>query len=274
MTNLDPRAETLFEHDAMRMKPCRHGVMLYNTHDVYIGRAFDIYGEYAQSEMELLAHFIQPGQIVMDIGANIGAHTLYFAQTVGPEGRVVSFEPQRQVFQTLCANVALNNLNNVLTFHAGAGEAPGTAMVPIPDYAKEGNFGGVSLLGGQGGEAVQVMTLDQIGVPALSLVKIDVEGMELSVLKGAAQSIAQHKPVLYVENDRKDKSPALIDYILGLGYRAYWHIAPLFNPNNAFAHAENMFGNTVSLNLLCIPAQAVQDIKGLAEIQSIDEFPI
>jgi len=274
MTNLDPGKEPLFEQPPMRMKACRHGTMLYNTHDVYIGRSFDLYGEYAESEMAFLTHFVKPGQIVMDVGANIGAHTIFFAQTVGPQGRVVAFEPQRPVFQTLCANVALNALNNVVTFHAGAGEVQGATTVPLPNYNDTGNFGGVSLAGQQGGESVQVMALDQIGLPALALIKIDVEGMELAVLKGAAQTISKHMPVLYVENDRKDKSPELIEHIFGLGYRAYWHIAPLFNANNMFTNAENVFANTASLNMLCLPAKAPQDIKGLQEISSVDEFPI
>lgn len=256
----------------MRAKRCRHGVMLYNTHDVYIGRAFDLYGEYAESEMNLLAHFLKPGQTAFDIGANIGAHTLYFAQTVGPQGLVVAMEPQRQVFQTLCANVALNALGNVMTFNAGAGAQPGTTLVPVPNYAQDGNFGGVEL--GQQGEPVQVMALDQMGVASLALIKIDVEGMELDVLTGAQETIAKHRPMLYVENDRRDKSPALLAHILGLGYRAYWHVAPLFNEHNHFAVTENIFANTVSLNLLCLPGEVNQNIEILPEVKSVDDFPL
>lgn len=266
--------EPIFENPPMRMKACRHGNMLYNTHDVYIGRSFDLYGEYAESEMSLLAHLVKPGQNVYDVGANIGAHTIFFAQTVGPQGRVLSFEPQRPVFQTLCANVALNALDNVMTFHAGAGEGAGTATVPLLNYNSEGNFGGISLSGQQGGETVQVMALDQIGLPSLALIKIDVEGMELEVLKGAAQTIAKHMPALYVENDRKEKSPELLTHVLAMGYRAYWHLPPLYNADNFAGNQDNVFANTVSVNLLCLPASADQNIEGLKEVQSVDEFPM
>lgn len=257
----------------MRVKRCRHGAMLYNTHDVYIGRAFDLYGEYAESEMALLAKFLKPGAVTFDVGANIGAHTLFFAGAVGPQGRVVAFEPQRQVFQTLCANVALNALPNVITFHAAAGAEQGVTQVPVPDYTNEGNFGGVSVGGGQG-ETVQVMTVDQIGLSALALIKIDVEGMELDVLKGAQATIAKHRPVLYVENDRREKSSPLLEHIIGLGYRAYWHIAPLFNPDNYFGAEENVFAQSVSLNLLCLPGEVDQKIEGMAEVKSPDDFPL
>jgi len=273
MTQKETPFPALFENLPMRMKACRHGTVLYNIHDTYIGRGFDLYGEYAESEMSFLANFIHPGQFVCDIGANIGAHTLFFAKTVGLQGRVISFEPQRQIFQTLCANVTLNALNNVLTFHAGAGEAPGTTTVPLLNYDVEGNFGGVSLAT-EHGETVQIMALDQLGLPTVSLIKIDVEGMELAVLKGAAQTISQHKPVLYVENDRREKSPELIAHILSLGYRAYWHLAPLYSADNFAGNPDNIFGNTISLNMLCLASDIPQKIEGLAEIQTPDDFPI
>ena len=274
MMNQKTPFEPIFENPPMRMKACRHGTMLYNMKDVYIGRSFDVYGEYAESELSFLAQFIKPGAIVFDIGANIGAHTIFFAQRVGPEGRVISFEPQRPVFQTLCANVALNALGNVITFHAGAGEQPGTAVVPLPNYNDEGNFGGVSLAGQSGGEPVQIMTLDQIGIPALSLIKIDVEGMELEVLKGATQTIAKHKPVLYVENDRKEQSPELLTHIFAMGYRAYWHLPTLYSADNFAGNPDNSFPGIVSVNLLCVPATVNQNIVGLNEVQAVDEFPI
>ena len=169
----------------------------------------------------------------------------------------------------------MNALGNVITFHAGAGEESGATTVPLPNYGGEGNFfGGVSLAGQPGGETVQVMALDQIGLPSLSLIKIDVEGMELAVLKGAVQTIAKYMPVLYVENDRKEQSPKLLAHIFSAGYRAYWHLAPLYNPKNFEGNQDNAFANTVSLNLLCLPAKADQNIEGLKEVQAVDEFPI
>jgi FkbM family methyltransferase len=258
----------------MRMKACRHGAMLYNVNDLYIGRSFDLYGEYAESEMSLLANFVKPGQFVVDVGANIGAHTVFLAQAVGPEGWVLSIEPQRPVFQTLCANVALNALANVLTFHVGASENPGKTTMLLPNYDSEGNFGGVPLISDRGGEEIQLISLDQITVPMLSLIKIDVEGMELAVLKGAAQTIAKNMPILYVENDQPVKSPDLLAHILGMGYRAYWHLAPLYNADNFAGNSENIFGNTLAVNLLCIPAAANLSIEGLREVESADEFPM
>jgi protein-L-isoaspartate O-methyltransferase len=92
----------------LRIKRTRYGLMAYNINDVYLGRSLDVYSEYSLGETDLFAKLIRPGSMVLDIGANIGAHTLYFAQAVGPGVGVVAIEPQRAVYQLLCAKLALN----------------------------------------------------------------------------------------------------------------------------------------------------------------------
>src|SRR5437773_2697778 len=89
-----------------RLKQCRHGMMLYNINDVYIGRSLDQYGEFSEGELDLFQQFVKPGQLILEVGANIGAHTVWLAQAVGSTGTVLAFEPQRIVYQALCANLA------------------------------------------------------------------------------------------------------------------------------------------------------------------------
>ncbi len=114
--------------------------MIFNVHDQHIGRSLDLYGEWAESELELLGLFIKPGDVVVDVGANIGTHTVFFAQRAGATGQVYAFEPQRIVFQNLCANLALNGLLNVRAFHAAASREPGTIAVPPIAYARAGQL--------------------------------------------------------------------------------------------------------------------------------------
>ena len=78
--------------------------------------------------------------------------------------------------------------------------------MPRRNYAQSGNFGGVAVGGAAEGERVPVLTVDGLNVPACRLIKIDVEGAEESVLRGAVQTIGRYRPVLYVENDRKERS--------------------------------------------------------------------
>jgi FkbM family methyltransferase len=244
------------------LRECRHGVMLYNVHDVYIGRAFELYGEWSEAEIEVFRQIVRPGDTVVDAGAHIGSHALFLAKAVGPRGRVYAFEPQRVLFQTLCANMALNGMPNAFCRHAALGEKPGTVSVPAIDYAVPANFGGLSLEGQASGEAVELATLDGMDLPTCRLIKIDVEGMESQVLRGGRNLIARDKPILYVENDKPERAQELTGLIDALGYEMYRHLAPLYNPANFFGNPENIFGKIVSANLLCVHPSLGLNITG------------
>ena len=82
--------------------------MLYSIADIYIGRSLDLLGEFCEDEARLHRDVIGEGDVVVDAGANIGSHTVVYGKAVGPAGRVHAFEPQRLVFQVLCAIVALH----------------------------------------------------------------------------------------------------------------------------------------------------------------------
>ena len=262
--------EPLLTTRLVRLKQCRYGPMLYLANDQYIGKSLDSYGEFSQGEMDLLEQVMGTGQVVLDIGANVGTHTVFFAQKVGPTGTVIAFEPQRVLFQILCGNVALNSLTNVDARHAAVGSESGSVNVPNLNYASVTNFGGVSLEGNKRGEDVPLLTVDQLNLGACHLMKIDVEGMESEVLAGAEQTIRRCHPLIYVENDREAKSAALIEQLLAFDYRLYWHLPPLFNPKNYRGETENRFSGIISANMLGIHRSANQNIP-LREILSPDD---
>jgi FkbM family methyltransferase len=213
-----------------RQKTCRHGQMIYNVHDAFIGRSLELYGEYSEGEVALFAQMAKPDDWVLDIGANIGAHTIFLAQQVGPAGRILAFEPQRIVFQTLCANLALNSIANAWCYCSAVGAEAGEVAVPPLDPRQPNNFGRLCLDGDEPGEAVPVITIDSLRLPRCNFIKIDVEGMEHAVIAGAVDTISQYKPFLYVENDRADRSAELIRWIDSLGYRMYCHFVPPVRP--------------------------------------------
>lgn len=263
--------EMLFEGERARLRQCRHGPMLYLTADQYVGRSLDLYGEYSEGEVALFRQLVKPGQIVIEVGANMGSHTVFFAKAVGPKGAVLALEPQRELLQILCANVALGGLGNVHTYHAAAGRQPGRTTVPRVDYGAEGNFGGVAVGGSAGGEPVPVMPLDAFRLKACHFIKIDVEGMEGEVITGADATIRSQRPVLYLENDRREQSASLIKQLFALDYRLYWHLPRLFNPDNFLGLAENVFGKTISVNMLGLPKESAQTINGFREITSPED---
>jgi FkbM family methyltransferase len=233
----------------------RHGIYLADDNDLFIGRALIHYGEYSELEWMLLERYCRSGDTVVEVGANIGAHTVSLAAAVGARGRVIAIEPQPVIFQRLCANVALNGSLHVETLNCGCGAVAATMGLPRIDYGAEGNFGGIPLqpLGyPQPAIEIRVVQLDELLQDAsrVDLIKIDVEGMELEVLEGAASSIARHRPVLYVENGSLDRSRQLIERLWSYGYELWWHSPTVYNPDNFFGVERNLYARIASPNML------------------------
>ena len=256
----------LLDNGHIRLKQCRYGAMLYLVTDQYIGQSLDRYGEFSEGEVELFRQIVQPGATILEIGANLGTHTVFLAKTAGPRGTLHAFEPQRVIFQILTANVALNALTNVYTYQAAVGRQAGTITVPRVDYTAVNNFGGISMGSAWEGERVPLVTVDSLALARCDLIKVDVEGMEGDVIAGAERTIRQFRPLLYVENDRLEKSAALIRQLLDLDYRLYWHLPPLFNPRNYFGAPENIFNGIVSINMLGVHASIPQNLTGFRQI--------
>jgi FkbM family methyltransferase len=261
-----PDQEPILTNGPLRLRRCRRGVMLYNLNDVYLGTMLDRYGEFSEGECEAFAQLLHPGMTVVEVGANIGAHTVPIAQAVGRRGRVLALEPQRGIFQILCANLALNGLDHVEPHWAAAGSAEGFVTVPRLDSRARQNFGGLPIGEAQQGDKVRLVTIDGFDLPACHLLKIDVEGMEAEVIRGARETIARHKPVIYAENDRRDKAPALIALLQELDYRCYWHKPLYVRVPNFRGSTENAFPGLVSINMLCIPRSRDITVKGGREV--------
>lgn len=242
-----------------------YGKMIVNQNDCYIGRSLIEYGEFSHGEIQLFQHFLPSNGIVVEAGANVGSHTLFFAKHLSA-GTVYAIEAQRLAFQALCGNMAINSINNAICFWAAAGASEGTMIVPVIDYSKANNFGGLNLYGHATGDRVPLMRIDQLQLPRCDLIKADVEGMEEEVLRGAEKTITRCKPVLYVESDREDKRDTLFQLLRSMGYRLYWHAPYMFNKDNFRGSQNNLFGEICSLNVLCVHSSIEQNIQGLGEI--------
>ncbi|HQT79467.1 MAG TPA: FkbM family methyltransferase [Rhodopila sp.] len=265
----------------------RHGVILCNKNDVVVGRSAIYYGEYFESEVEIFRQIVQPGWHVADIGANIGTHTQALSRLVGPTGWVYAFEVQRLVFQTLCANIANNSLKNVDCERLAVDDHNGKLLVEDVDPTRAVNYGGISLGHSHAGQSVRSTTLDDYlaGRP-LRFMKVDVEGMELACLKGAQKTLSKWKTIVYVENDRPEKSRDLLLYLQSLDYRCYWHTPLFYNKDNFAGESENIhnlafidnggpFFETIgfAINILCIPNSITGDIQ-LSRVEDVNEHPM
>jgi FkbM family methyltransferase len=241
--------------------PTRHGPMWGLRTDAYITGCLQTYGEYCEAETDVFRQLVKPGMTVVEAGANIGAHTVMLARACAP-GRLIAFEPQQRAFQLLCANLTMNEVANVTAYPEALGAAAGVVELPLVDYGQPGNFGSVSPRPAEAaaepwreGLMVRLRPLVALDLPACHFLKVDVEGWEAGVLRGAARTIARCRPLLYVENDRAAQQAELIALIDALGYVQYWHMAALFSPNNFNGVAEDKTGGVMALNMLCVPAE-------------------
>jgi len=160
---------------------------------------------------------------VIDVGAYIGLNTSVLANAVGTTGVVVAIEPLRIFFQQLCGNCFLNGLANVLTLHAAVGAAPGiTELEPVNYFSSSSDFSRSAI--GLGGERVQRITLDSLGLPKVSFINIDAQGSEVAIIEGARQLLFTARPVVYVRSEpsllekQGSSRKELLDLLRSLGY--------------------------------------------------------
>jgi len=160
------------------------------------------------------------GSTILDIGANIGNHSVYFGLFCGAK-KVMSFEPQDEVYDTLSTNIALNHLNHKVTaFQMGLGSYETTAKLGAVD-AK--NIGMTKLQVSESG-GIRIATLDSMVKDepenSISVIKIDVEGMEMEVLGGAVKTLERHSPVIYAEAGTPPEFEAISVFLSKFGYLA------------------------------------------------------
>lgn len=251
----------------------RHGYLLHFAADSFVGRSLDLYGEYSEDELNVYRRCLIPGDVAVVVGANIGALVVPLARIVGSEGHVHAFEPQPSTCQLLRENLVLNKIENVTVHQCAVGEENGTTEMPSLDRLPHNNIGGIEI--GSGDLKVPVQTLDYVlrELDKLNFIHVDAEGSELRVLKGAWRTIKKHRPILYVENDRQDKSLDLIGWLVDHDYRCYWHRPPLFNPDNFRAEKKNVFGGIVSQNMVCCPGERKVEVRGLDEVADMRVDP-
>ena len=242
----------------------KHGVFSFCHFDKYIGLAMREYGEFSEIELSLMLKFIMEGDVVFDIGANIGAFTVPFSKKVGKFGEVYAFEPQKLIYDVLQDNVNKNNLINTRVYNVGVGEKEEELELNDIDYSKVGNFGGVSFKYESSSFTkniknkkykVKLTNLDKlIEIKKCNFIKMDVELMELDILKGGRKFLKKFRPILWIENHQSYPNK-INKFLLKNDYNAYWVYSRVFNKSNFFINENNYFDEISTLNTLAIPKE-------------------
>jgi len=256
-----------------RIKACRHGHFAYNMFDMYVGRSLEVYGEWSEAEVDFFKQIIPVGATVIDVGANLGAFSVPLAHMTGPTGKLLAFEPDIENHKLLTTNLLLNDLWWATSFRLALGDQDGTTGIKrrtIQQIKMMDNFGGIALGDNPShgvGPVVQttMRSIDSIVIQEdltrVDFIKIDVQGMELAVLKGLTKTLKNFRPAIYLEFE--DDAEEMLQLLVHHGYRCYKYETGLFNSENFFNNTENIFQSS-SVNCCCFPNQV--QISGIPEV--------
>lgn len=172
-------------------------------------------GSYEPEQSALFDALIEPGATVFDVGAHVGYYTMLSSQLAGERGHVIAFEPNPRNFAFLQRHVAMNRLANVRVEELAVSDTNGTA------HFEFGTGSGTGHLAGDGALTVRTVRLDDYcGANDLrpDAIKIDVEGGELAVLRGAESTLASARPVIFLSTHGEAVHRACMDWLNGRGY--------------------------------------------------------
>ena len=169
-----------------------------------------------EQEYKLLDRFIATGDWVLDIGANVGHYTLRMSELVGGNGRVIAFEPVPETFALLAANARLFPHRNVSLLNVAVSDHTDRVGMQIPHFSKGlTNYYQARITSDDESLTILTLPVDSLSLPTVKLVKVDVEGHELPVLRGMRLLIERDHPVLIVETASHETT----NLIGSLGYR-------------------------------------------------------
>lgn len=232
---------------------------IFPERDTAVGASLKGFGEFARAESDLISEYLAVGNGgLVDVGANIGAVCLPVAKR-HPDRPVLAIEAHRGLAQILSANAFGNRLHNVQVLNAAAGSGRGIIDFPSAPLNAAGNFGtlAVSQATGETAQATLMLPLDELVPSDTAFIKIDVEGFEAEVLKGADGTLAETKPVWLIEISHMNKpaSRATITTMRNAGYSPHWLYSP-FVMAQPLKHSSQTPPNKGDYSVLALPPGA------------------
>jgi FkbM family methyltransferase len=184
--------------------------------DDHIGNVMAEGKPYEEDLLLALARLIRPGDLIVDCGANIGNHTLYFATVC--QAQVEAYEPNPAAYRFLRRSIELNGLEHVVHLHETA-LSDRVGRGSIKQGPSEKNLGMTQVLEGSGD--VLVSRLDDASLGQIALLKVDVEGAEAAVVRGSLGVLRSWRPAVVVETQSRAEREELDGLLRPLGYRRF-----------------------------------------------------
>lgn len=197
-------SRTLNDHGVTYLFEREENIKINGEETIYKGYKIKGLGDVCAQELfseiyKMRYVYPEPGECVFDIGAYKGDSAIFFADSVGPRGKVFAFEPTEKNFRTMVDNIRLNGLSNVIVpINKGLSDRCGTMEALTFDWGAPSSF----ISEHEGNEKVQITTIDEFvkekDIKKLDFIKMDVEGLEYQVIRGAQETIKKFKPKLAI----------------------------------------------------------------------------
>jgi FkbM family methyltransferase len=185
-------------------------------------------GQLFEAEIvDALRPYVRQSSVVIDVGANFGQMSLTFSAMVGKDGQVYSIEADDYIYYVLRTNLKNNGAENVTSIFAAAYDSNGASLrYPRQDFKEHGAYGSYGIdPNAQEGREVLTMTIDSLKIERpVSVIKVDIQGSDLFALRGARDTIAQHKPAIIFEFEQQFQekfSTSFNDYVEFIGSIGY-----------------------------------------------------
>ena len=256
--------------DQLVVTDTKVGKMVVYKNDTIVSTALALFGEYCDAEVQIMARYLTPESLFVDIGTNIGYHALAINKLAGC--KVLGFEPHPNHFVVAALNC---NDKEIQLMHSAVGNKNSNVLIQEFDPNSQGNFGGVSITTKNKSKIeVKMVKLDDISLPLCNVIKIDVEGSELDVLKGATNTINTFKPVILYEAIVLEEWVKCHKFLQDKKYKQYWVAVkskPIEKPYKEVVE-EDPFGNTGVVNILAVPEESAQP-DDLIDVVAGEDYP-
>lgn len=204
----------------------RFGMIQYVPGTDAKSMSIEYYGEYMQVHVDLLACILKPGCVALEVEAGVGLHAIAMARLLAPDGQVLAIEASPVLRRIFEQNVRANEVKCV-------------SLLPL---------------------AACEMSLDQLQLDKIDVLKINEPSRVRGVLDGASETVWRHRPVLLINQNAADELAVTLQQTRDFGYRCWCVSTPLFSPTNFNNRTVDLFDGEVLLALLAIPEERDADV--------------